>query len=129
MIVLEKAAANLNVTVQLTDNITLVDPVYLFVFTRGGIDYPVICEDLATTAERVRASRFTITEGINDPVNGSLILGTPGVYELNIYEQASTTNLNPVNSTGLVVTTQARINGAETITYIERDIPINYIER
>jgi hypothetical protein len=129
MIVLEKATANLNVTIQLTDNITLVDPLYLFVFTRGGIDYPVICEDLATTSERVRASRFTITEGASDPTNGSLILGTPGVYELNIYEQASTTNLNPDNSTGLVVTTQARINGAETITYIERAITINYIER
>jgi hypothetical protein len=99
------------------------------VFTRGGIDYPVICTDLATTSERVRASRFTITEGDNDPENGSLILGTTGVYELNIYEQSSTTNLDPDNSTGLVVTTQARINGDETITYIEREISINYIER
>lgn len=129
MIVLEKATANVNVTLQLTDNITLVDPTYLFVFTRGGVDYPVICEDLATSAERVRASRFTITEGANDPVNGSLIMGTPGVYELNVYEQSSTTNLAPDNSTGLVVTTQARLNGTETITYIESEITINYIER
>lgn len=129
MIVLDKATANLNVRVQLTDNITLVDPYYLFVFTRGGNDYPVICTELATAAERERSSKFTITEGVDDPENGSLILGTPGVYELNIYEQASSTNLDPDNATGLVVTTQARINGTSGITYIEKAITINYIER
>lgn len=129
MIVLEKATTNLNVAIQLTDNITLVDPYYLFVFTKGGVDYPVICTDIATTAERVRSSRFTIVEGVDDPENGSLLLGTPGVYELNIYEQASDTNLDPDNSTGLVVTTQARINGAAAVTYIEAEIAINYIER
>lgn len=129
MIVLSKATANINVSIKLTDNITLASPYYLFVFTKGGIDYPVICTDLATTAERVRASRFTITEGVNDPTNGSLILGTTGVYELNIYEQSSSTNLDPDNATGLVITTQARINGTSGITYIEKAITINYIER
>lgn len=129
MIVLEKDTANTNVSIQLTDNTTLTDPVYLFVFTKGGIDYPVICEDLATSAERERASRFTITEGDDDPTNGALIMGTPGVYELNIYEQASTTNLDPDNSTGLVVNTQARLTGDAVITYIEKEITVNYIER
>jgi len=106
----------------------LSSPVYLFVFSKGGNDYPVISTDLATDSAKARYNKFTIIEGSSDPTNGSFILGTTGVYDLNVYEQSSTTNLDPANSTGLVETTLARVIDTETSNYIEHTINVTYTE-
>lgn len=128
MIILQKATSNTNKTFTLKENSTLASPVYLFVFSKGGNDYPVICTDLATTAQKERFNKFTIVEGVDDPTNGSFIIGSTGVYELNIYEQSSTTNLDPDNATGLVETTLARVIDSETSNYIEHTISVSYTE-
>lgn len=103
-------------------------PVYLFVFSKGGNDYPVISTDLATDSAKARYNKFTIIEGASDPTNGSFILGTTGVYDLNVYEQSSTTNLDPDNATGLVETTLARVIDTETSNYIEHTVTVSYTE-
>lgn len=130
MLLLQKGTANTNQALTLTENSTLASPVYLFVFSKGGNDYPVICTDLATTAQKARTNLFTITEGADDPTNGSLILGTTGVYDLIVYEQSSTTNLDPANSTGIVMTTLARLTSAasEAVDYIAHQISVSYTE-
>lgn len=128
MLVIQKATANTNLILTLKENTTLSNPYYLFVFSRGGNDYPVISADLATTAQKERFNKFTITEGSSDPTNGSLILGTPGVYELTVYEQSSSTNLDPDNATGVVERMQARVIDSETSNYIEHVINTSYIE-
>jgi len=125
---LQKATTNQNLILTLKENTTLDTPVYLFVFSRGGNDYPVISTDLATAAQKERFNKFTITEGADDPENGSLILGATGVYELNVYEQSSSTNLDPDNSTGIVETTLARIIDSETSNYTENVISVSYSE-
>lgn len=125
---MQKATTNQNLILTLKENTTLDTPVYLFVFSRGGNDYPVISTDLATAAQKERFNKFTITEGADDPENGSLILGATGVYELNVYEQSSSTNLDPDNSTGIVETTLARIIDSETSNYTENVISVSYSE-
>lgn len=97
-------------------------------FSRGGNDYPVISADLATTAQKERFNKFTITEGASDPTNGSLILGGTGVYELTVYEQSSSSNLDPDNATGVVERMQVRVIDSETSNYLEHTISISYLE-
>lgn len=128
MIILQKATTNTELVFTLNENKTLSSPYYLFVFSKGGNDYPVISTDLATTAQQERYNKFTITEGSSDPTNGSFIIGSTGVYELNIYEQSSSSNLDPDNATGLVESTLARVIDSESSNYIEHTISINYIE-
>jgi hypothetical protein len=128
MIILQKATTNQNLILTLKENTTLSNPVYLFVFSKGGNDYPVIGTDLATAAQKERFNKFTIIEGASDPTNGSLIIGNPGVYELNVYEQSSTTNLDPDSASGLVETTLARVIDSETSNYTENIIAVSYSE-
>ena len=88
--------------VTLYEKTTLTNPVYLFHFKNdtSKSDYYCIISDIST--HKKRFNLFTFTEGVNDALNGSLILGKSGYYEYYIYEQTSSTNLDPANSTGLV---------------------------
>ena len=128
MLLLQKGTTNTNLTLTLTENSTLSSPVYLFVFSKGGNTYPVISADLATASQKARFNRFTITEGASDPTNGSLTLGTTGVYNLNVYEQSSTTNLDPTLSTNKVETTLARVIDTESLDYVSHNISVSYTE-
>ena len=130
MIVLQKATTNQNLTFfNLKDDSTLLNPTYLFVFSKAGNDYPVISSDLASSSQKEEFSLFTITEGANDPTNGSFNIGTTGVYDLIVYEQTSTTNLDPTAvGTTKVQETLARVIDSETSNYIEHIISTNYIE-
>lgn len=130
MLLIQKGTANTNQALTLTENSTLSSPVYLFVFSKGGNDYPVICTDLATAAQKARTNLFTITEGSSDPTNGSFILGTTGIYDLVVYEQSSTTNLDPDNATGIVMTILARVtsSASEAVDYVAHQITVSYTE-
>lgn len=88
--------------VTLQEKTTLTNPVYLFHFKNdtSNSNYYVIISD--TSTQKQRFNLFTFTEGVNDALNGSLILGKSGYYDYFIYEQSSSTNLDPNNSTGLV---------------------------
>lgn len=128
MLLLQKATTNEDLVLELTENSSLSNPVYLFVFERGGNTYPVISADLATEAQKARFNKFTITEGSDDPTNGSLNLGNTGVYDLTVYEQSSTTNLDPSLATNKVYTTLARVIDSESSIYVSHNITVSYTE-
>ena len=131
MIVLEKGQTNEDLVFTLSENTTLSNPVYLFQFISPlNVSYTCISTDLATTAQKERYNKFTIIEGVDDRENGSLILGGQGVYELVIWEQSSTTNLDPDNATARVEQTLVRLIGTSdsTTDYIEHVIETSYIE-
>ena len=128
MLLLQKAATNEDLVLELTESSSLSNPVYLFVFSRGGNTYPVISTDLATASQKARFNKFTIIEGVDNPTNGSLILGNTGVYDLTVYEQSSTTNLNPSLATNKVYTTLARLIDSETSIYVSHNITVSYTE-
>ncbi len=128
MIVFQKATTTNNLTLfNLLDDASLSAPVYLFVFSKGGNDYPVILTDQATTAQQAEYSKFNITEGGNDPTNGNFTIGTTGVYDVVIYEQSSTTNLDPSLATK-IRTDLARVIDSETSNYVEHVISVSYVE-
>ena len=80
----------------------LTAPNYLFVFTseQTKVSYFTIISDTLTNESRY--NKFNFTEGVNDALNGSLVLGESGFYSYTVYEQNSATNLEPSLATGIV---------------------------
>jgi len=95
---LQKATTNDNVGLTLAEDTTITNPVYLFEWQNDQtkVKYYAICQDVSLAGPaRERSNLFDITLGVDDPLNSSLILGNVGRYHYFIYEQTSTTNLDP----------------------------------
>lgn len=94
MIVINKNATT-NFVATLFELSTLTNPDYLFEFEsdQTKTKYYTIIADISTNKSRY--NEFNFVEGSNDATNGSLDLGSPGFYNYKVYEQNSTTNLNP----------------------------------
>ena len=124
---LKKNQVNSNITLTLAEKTTIVNPVYLFRFEsdQTKVSYYCICQDLATTSQKVRYNLFDITEGVDDPLNSSLILGLSGRYHLYIYEQSSTTNLDP---TGLDIVERGimTLKGGQASPYQSYESDVTY---
>ena len=121
MIILGKDKINENIALTLTELTTLTNVTYLFEFINSTDkqSYYCISEDLSNFKNRYNL--FNITEGVDDPLNGSLILGNYGYYAYNVYEQQGTsldpTGLNIVESGKMKLT-----NGnTETTTHAQQD--------
>ena len=81
---------------------TLTSPYYLFVFTSSQtkVSYYTIIANTSTNVERY--NKFVFVEGVDDALNGKLILGKGGFYTYTVYDQSSSTNLDPDLATGVV---------------------------
>ena len=86
-------------TLTVTERVTISTPKFLFQFksVQEKVSYYTIIAD--TSSYKRRYNTFSFTEGTDDAVNGSLTLGAGGQYEYFVYEQASTTNLDPTGLT------------------------------
>lgn len=86
----------------LTEKVTLSTPKFLFKFRNitEKVSYYTIIADTSSFTRRY--NRFSFTEGTDDAVNGSLTLGAGGQYEYFVYEQASSSNLDPTLTGDLV---------------------------
>ena len=82
-------------------------------FTSLQTDLSVYC--IANDVVQIGQNTFfTFTEGTPvDEENGVIQLSPDGQWELNVYEQASTTNLDPDNAT-YVATEIIRVDSGET---------------
>jgi len=95
---LKKATTNSNTPLTLAEDTTLTTPVYLFEWNNDQtkVSYTAICQDVSIAGvARERSNLFNITLGVDDRTNSSLNLGNVGRYQLFVYEQTSTTNLDP----------------------------------
>lgn len=95
MIRFEKGAVN-TITVTLTENSTLTNPIYLFQFVnqQTNVGYYFIATD--TSLYKERYNRFEVEETTGaDTLNGEVSLGNEGSYNYCIYETslASTSGL------------------------------------
>lgn len=105
MIVINKNTTN-NFVATLYELSQLTDPNYLFEFesNQTKTKYYTIITDVSTN--KPRYNEFNFVEGSDDPTNGSLDLGSPGFYNYKVYEQASSSNLDP---TGLNEVEQGKL--------------------
>lgn len=127
MIKLTKDTTNSNIALTLTEKVTISNPVFLFEFINDvslSTKYYVISAD--TSTETQRYNLFEIVEGVDDPTNGSVILGLEGFYKYNVYEQATgSTNLDP---TGLTVVESGKMKLlGDNQTFTKNEISREYV--
>jgi len=91
MINLVKNQTNNNIALTLTELSELSNPFYIFEFTNDttNVKYLFISEDLSNNKQRYNL--FNITEGVDDVMNGSVVLGDTGFYKYKIYESETET--------------------------------------
>ena len=71
----------------------------------------------------VRYNQFNFTEGVDDALNGKLVLTNSGYYDYFFYEQVSGTNLDPSLALNLVEQGKMRLyNSNDTLTVSEHGI-------
>ena len=114
-----------NLTFTLKEKSTLSSLIYLFQFRNvtEKVSYYCIMADISLYKERY--NEFVFTEGTNLPLVGELILGAGGQYEYFVYEQTSSTNLDPTLATGLVESGLMELERGTT-TYAEHTISETY---
>ena len=114
-----------SLTFTLKEKTTLSSPIYLFQFRNVTEKLSYYCIMTDTSLYKDRYNEFLFTEGTNLPLVGELILGAGGQYEYFVYEQLSTTNLDPTLSTGLVESGLMDLERAST-TYNQHAIDQTY---
>lgn len=115
MITINKGEVN-TVILTLAEKTTIEGPTYLFEFIKEGSPGTkkyFIAEDISVNP--LRNNEFEIEEGTpEDTLNGKISLNA-GQYLYNVYEQASTTNLDP---TGLSIVENGRVEIKTTATVL-----------
>lgn len=108
MIVINKNTTT-NFVATLFELSQLFNPNYLFEFEsdQTKTKYYTIIADISTNKSRY--NEFNFVEGTNDPTNGSLDLGSPGFYNYKVYEQNSSTNLDPSGDERVFVVEQGKM--------------------
>jgi len=108
-----------SVPVTLTEKTTLASPYYLVVFNNLATNELVyaICPD--TSTQTTRYNLLTIIESNTSiPLSGQVKL-VEGTYQYKIYEQTSSSNLNPALSTSLVETGLLKSTTTATSSFID----------
>lgn len=103
MIQITKGTTN-NVALTLTEKCTLTSPYYLFVFQSDETRnlYKFIAADTSTHPDRYNLFAIVETDSSPDPLAGEIELPIVGFYKYKVYEQTSSTNLDPALATGIV---------------------------
>lgn len=93
-----------DVAVTLTEDSTLTVPIYLFEFIDNQTQVKHYCIAPDTSLYKYRYNLFNIkvVTSTPNPLNGEVNLLQGNEFAYNIYEQVSTTNLNPLNTTFVV---------------------------
>lgn len=95
MLVVNKSSNN-ELILTITEKSTLTDPVYLFKFTSdyNSTSKYVIIED--TSDYTYRYNKFILTESVTEVLtSGTVNFNPSGFWSYEVYEQTSTSNLNP----------------------------------
>lgn len=102
MIILQRGNAN-EVTLTLTEKVSLSSPNFLFEFTNQESNESFYCIAADTSIYPESYNQFTITENNSpDALNGEITLVLQGRYSYIVREQVSATNLDPNLSGGIV---------------------------
>lgn len=98
----------------LTEKETLSDPVFLFEFIHQITLKKSYCIAPDISMYKDRFNQFAINNTVDpaDPLQGDVDITAPGTYAYTIYEQVSTTNLNPELTVSAVETGIAKVEYA-----------------
>jgi len=112
----------------LTENVTLTSPYFLFEFTNEFTLTPVYFIAANTSSYTQRYDSFVITEtsGTNILTSGTITLNPTGQYTYRVWEQTSSSNLNPANATTLLEIGILKVVGTSD-TYYENTVTNTFI--
>lgn len=127
--ILTKATNNTNISLTLKEKTTLYPVYYLFEFQNDQtkVKYYQIFADVSTVTYNQRVWNVFNIEVINSGSGANkIILGNTGLYHYTIFEQSSSSNLDP---TGLTVVErgQMRLIDSEASQYIAHEITHTYV--
>ena len=96
--------SNNTLILTLTEKATLTSPYYLFDFKSDitGNSVRFISSDLSTEQQRYNQFLITETSGTNILTSGTITLTPTGTWTYKVYEQSSSSNLNPILATTLL---------------------------
>lgn len=126
---LNKSSVNSNVALSLKEKTTLYPVYYLFEFQNDQtkVKYYQIFTDVSTVSYNQRIWNVFNIEVINSGSGANkIILGNVGLYHYTVYEQSSSSNLDP---TGLSIVErgQMRLIDNEETQYIAHEIEVTYV--
>jgi hypothetical protein len=105
-----------NVVVTLTENSTVTNPIYLFLFTNQTSNVPYYFIGTDTSAYKTRYNKFSIVEKASaNTLNGEVTLGLKGYYNYKVYQ----TSLS--NTTGL-------ITAADAVPFITKTVEVGVVD-
>ena len=120
MVYIAKSTAN-EFYVTLSEKQTLTNPYFLFEFSWSGNTQRKV-KSASDTTTYLPWYKFIITEGTD------VTLAYDVDWKYRVWEQSSSTNTDPGNSTTLLETGIARVTGNETTTYTQTSEQISYKE-
>lgn len=114
-------AKNTNNTliVTLTEKVTLASPYYLFAFISdvSQLTKYFISADISIHTDRYNEFLITETSGTEILTSGTITLNPTGQWTYRIYEQDSSTNLDPSLATSLLEIGVVKVTGTATTYY------------
>ncbi len=130
MILVNKNSNNTFV-LTLSEKSTLTNPNYLFEFKSDvtGDSVCFIASDTSAYTERFNEFLITETSGTTDYTSGTITLNPTGQWTYKVYEQTSSSNLNPLladNTTPLEIGI-VKVKGTETTYSSNSDIDTTII--
>lgn len=127
MIKITQTSVN-EIIVTLTEKVTLATPYFLFKFENQQTKQLFYCIAADTSSYTDRYNEFSIQEKTNPALtNGEIRLANEGFYNYTIYEQVSSTNLDPANATGIVEKGICKVIGSARTKYSHTPAQTEYI--
>lgn len=126
---LSKSSVNSNVALSLKEKTTLYPVYYLFEFQNDQtkVKYYQIFTDVSTVSYNQRIWNVFNIEVINSGSGANkIILGNVGLYHYTVYEQSSSSNLDPTGL-NIVERGQMRLIDNEETQYIAHEIEVTYV--
>jgi len=114
----------------LTENCTLTSPYYLFEF-KSDVTYESVCfiaADISTHQERYNEFLITETSGTPNLTSGTIELNPTGTWTYRVFEQTSSSNLNPslADNTTPIEIGKVKVKGTETSYDTNNSTDITY---
>ena len=105
-----------NVVVTLTENSTVTNPIYLFLFTNQTSNVPYYFIGTDTSAYKTRYNKLSIIEKVSaNTLNGEVTLGFNGYYNYTVYQ----TSL--ANTSGLTT-------AADAVPFITKSVEVGVVD-